>query len=158
MFNIFRSKLLLIIAGISLTVAGIIGPTVFIDTMGELNLFQLTEMMDALKSLGLPLESTNMYFWIGVVFISLITLSLIATLYRMYISVWLLAVSGVAIWGVSYYYYYEWHTKALKAVSAGVADGGVLATAVKTLHLQWGAWCILGGLLLIVSATMLRKK
>ncbi len=158
MFNIFRSKLLLVVTGISLTVAGIIGPTVFIDTMGELNLFQLTEMMDALKSLGLPLESTNMYFWIGVIFAALIALSLVATLYRMYISVWLLAVSGVALWGVSYYYYYEWHAKALEEVSKGVADGGVLATAIKTLNLRWGAWCILAGLLLIAYATMVRKK
>jgi len=158
MFNIFRSRILLIISGISLTVAGIIGPTVFVDTMGELNLFQLTEMMDALKSLGLPLESTNMYFWIGIVFIALIILSLMATLFRMYISVWLLSVSGVAIWVVSYYYYYEWHNKALEAVSRGVGDGGVLSTAVKTLNLQWGAWCILSGLLLIAYATMQRKK
>ncbi len=158
MFKLYRIRILLIISGIALTAAGIVGPTVFVDTMGQLNLFQLTEMMDALKSLGLPLESTSMYFWIGVFFVGVILLSLIATIYRIYIGVWLLAVIGVAVWGISYYYFYEWHTQALEVVSQGATAGGVLSTAVKTLNLQWGAWSILSGMLLIAVATTVRKK
>lgn len=160
MFNILSKKLLFIVAGLGLTTAGLIGPTVFLDGMGgKLTLFELTHAMDSLNSFGFAkISSTGMYFWIGVVFIALIVMSVVATLMRLYVGVWLFAVLGVSVWGVSYYYFREWHGMASKVVSKFGDTASTSVIMIKNLNLQWGAWCILAGMVLLFLASMMRSR
>ncbi len=143
-------KFILILSSLGLTGAGLMGPTVFVESMGKLNLFELTQM-----------SKDSLYFWIGVAFAGIIALSVLATVFRIFAGVWWLAILGITLWSVSYYFFREWHDAALANLSNIKISDGVenksLQLMIKNLKLEWGAYSIVSGMGLMAVFSMLRR-
>ncbi len=144
-------KYIVIFTGLAAAVAGIVGPAVFIESMGQLNLFELSVKL-----------KEKMYYQIGLGFVAIVVLSFLFALIRFFIGVVLLAITGLGVWGVSYYYFQDFHMKALQQVKGiGFKDGfinGVNALALKTLQLQWGAYVLLAGLAVMLLSVFIRRR
>ena len=104
-------KSFFIFAALVAAAAGLIGPTVFIETLGRINLFQLADRLNAV-----------LYLYIGLGFAAILFLNTVFLWLRWYVMVSLFALVGIAGWIVSYYFFREFHTHALSQVAPSSAQ------------------------------------
>ncbi len=119
-------RVLLSVAAVAGIIAGIFAPV-----YGQLTLFQISTIPDLLYP--------QMYTWIAYAFAALAGLSLLAALARRLVLMGALALTGLMLWGGSYYAYRLWKEFVLQQQNLAASF------MVKSLHLEWGAYAIVGG-------------
>jgi len=127
------------------TTIGILGPAAFIDSQGNLNLFEISK---AAKLSGLP--NSEMYAWIGMAFVVFNCFILLFFLFRTYKLAAITAMLAIIVWSVSVFMFYQWHGTEManiKEVGASLQFDFVVYTIfIKNLKLQWGVYLILVGM------------
>jgi hypothetical protein len=142
-------RLSITLLGLALVGFGLYGPVVLIDGMGQYNLFELTER-----------TKDSAYTWIAIGLLVLVVLAVLATVFRMFVSVWLLTMSGIIAWVVGWFFYREAVINALNKISKyGHTEkpAEVHRVVLENMDLHWGAYCILGGLLILFIASLFRR-